>query len=49
MPICVCSVGIRGFGVICVIAGLGDVTRAGTALALPGVGGRPQLNSISIE
>lgn len=31
------------------LAGTGDVTRAGTALALPGVRGRAQLNSISIE
>lgn len=31
------------------IGDTGDVTRAGTATALPGVGGRPQLSSMSIE
>lgn len=43
--------GIRGFGVVfgLLLAGSGDVTRAGTALTLPGVRGRAQLNSISIE
>lgn len=32
-----------------VLAGTGDVSRAGTALALPSVGGMAQLNSVSIE
>lgn len=31
------------------LAGTGEVTRAGIALTLPGVRGRAQLNSISTE